>query len=364
MATLLEGADGNAQAVGKDVVFWRDGMLLAQELDLASSRLTGPVIPIAEQVQGTTSNAVFGVSANGVVVYAPAAASLSQLTWLDRAGREVGTVGTPAVHETLHLSPDGRLIAVGRSDRVGGPLNLWIIDPQRNVSTRLTFGVERESNPAWSPDGRRIAFNSTRQGVKSLYDMASTGGDERLLMAGGSLSVSDRSKDDRYLIYNNDTTRDLFALPLSGDRKPIRVVHPTSGRADQPTFSPDSRWIAYNAEESGRAEVYLTPFPPTGAKWQVSSAGGVQPRWRGDGRELFYVGLDGTMMALDAQPSDEPHAGMPHPLFKTDVMPLFQTEQYEVSADGQRFLVMKPLADNRAASLNLVVNWPALAGSQ
>ncbi len=358
--TRVLGGGGNAQYAQGHLIFWRDGAVMAQPLDLSAQRLTGEPVPLAESVQGAATGGSFSVSATGVLVYEAAGSSYAQLVWLDRTGKELGSVGAPGAYETMQLSPDEQLIGVGRSDRTGGVVNLWIIDPRRTVSSRLTFGSERESNPAWSPDGRRIAFNSTRKGIKSLYDMASTGGDEKLLMQGGSLSVSDRSKDGRFLLFNDDVTRDLWVLPLSGDRKPLRVVHPTSGRVDQPNFSPDGKWIAYDAEESGRAEVYITPFPPTNDKWQISSAGGVQPRWRGDGGELFYLAPDGAMMSVDLKMGARVEAGAPRALFRTTLVPSVSSEQFAATRDGQRFLVMKPIADAQGPAASLVINWPAL----
>jgi Tol biopolymer transport system component len=264
----------------------------------------------------------------------------------------------------MQFSPDEQVVATGYDGDESGGTNIWTIDlRRRNVVSRLTFGLDRDSNPAWSPNGRRIAFNSTRNSEKSLYDMAASGGDEKLLIRAtpelGPLSVSDWSKDGRFLIFNKDRTRDLWVLPLDGtDRKPILLVRPPSGHADQPNFSPNGHFVAYNSDESSPAQVYVVPFPPTGEKWQVSAGGGVQPRWRGDGREIVYLAPDGTMMAANVSYDDHRfRTDAPHPLFKTTISPLFQTEQFAMTRDGQRFLIMKPLTSSTGVSLMIVLNW-------
>ena len=161
-------------------------------------------------------------------------------------------------------------------------------------------------------------------------------------------------------MYHLDATREMRALQLDGDRRNFVISNPPSGRADEASFSPDGKWLAYDSDESGRFEVYVAPFPPTGAKWQVSSNGGGQPRWRGDGRELFYFGPDGSIMAVDVRAGTSIEPGTPHALFKTSVQPSFTTDQYAVAADGQRFLIMNPVGEARPVPMTAVLDWPAL----
>ena len=254
------------------LAFWRNGVVFVQHFDTRRFTIDGQPVALADNVASAGFSRAdirtgFSFSRTDVFAYEPGRATAqSQLTWIDRSGRELGTVGPAGAFSTMQFSPDEQVVATGYNEDENGGTNIWTIDLRTKVPTRLTFGLDRDSNPAWSPDGRRIAFNSTRNGEKSLYDMAAAGGDEKLLVRStpelGPLSVSDRSKD--YLIFNKDLTRDLWVLPLDGtDRKPMLLVRPPSGRADQPNFSPDGHFVAYNSDESGRAEVFVVPFPPT-----------------------------------------------------------------------------------------------------
>jgi Tol biopolymer transport system component len=176
---------------------------------------------------------------------------------------------------------------------------------------------------------------------------------------GRPVSADDWSPDGRFLLYHHDGGPELWALPLDGDRTPLLVVK-SSARVDEPTFSPDGRWIAYNSLESGRDEVYLAPFPATGARWQVSSDGGVQPTWRRDGRELYFLAPDGTMMMVDARLGETPSLDPPQALFRTRIVPTSNTDRYAVSPDGSRFLIMNPVGDDAEAPPTVILNWPAL----
>src|SRR5205814_4416259 len=169
---------------------------------------------------------------------------------------------------------------------------------------------------------------------KSLYEIASSGGQPRLVMKspeGYQLSMDAWSPDGRTIVYHIDTTRQLWACPLEGDQKPFLVYEPAGGAVDEPMFSPDGKWIAFNSTESTAAQVYVIPFPPTGAKWQVSAGGGVQPRWRRDGRELYFLAPDGKMMAVDVRVGVGFEAGTPRALFQTNVIPDSSVDQYVVT---------------------------------
>jgi Tol biopolymer transport system component len=242
----------------------------------------------------------FSVSQTGLLVYWVPFFTPAQLTWLDRKGRPLSTLGEPGRLSTMALSPDGQRVAYGRRDSTGALQNIWVADLARGVSSRLTFGA-LDSDAAWSPDGNEIAFASVRGGRKSLYAMSSTGGAERPLLAstGPQLSMDAWSPDGQFVLYHVATTRELMALRLSGQPELISVVKPNTGIVDEPAFSPDGRCVAYNTNDTGRHEVYIKSFPPTDGRLQISVSGGVQPRWRGDGRELFYLTPDGTMMVVD-----------------------------------------------------------------
>jgi hypothetical protein len=171
------------------------------------------------------------------------------------------------------------------------------------------------------------------------------------------------SPDGRFVLYHVGTTRELMALPVAGDQTPIVVVRPATGIVDEPAFSPNGRWVAYNADDTGRHEIYIKAFPPTDARWQISTAGGVQPRWRGDGRELYVVTPDGAMMAVDIGGAAAIEAGPPRELFRTGLSVSPVTDQYAVSHDGKRFLIMRPLGGPPSLSFSAILNWRSLPGS-
>jgi dipeptidyl aminopeptidase/acylaminoacyl peptidase len=308
------------------------------------------------------------VSRAGSLVYrAGVVRNQAQLIWFDRSGREVRRVGEPdsASPAAPTISPDGRSALVMRS--VGRNQDVWMIDLGRGLLSRLTFDAATEAACIWSPDGSRIVFTSDRSGVFDLYEKASTGaGREDLLLATPlNKAPTDWSRDGRFLLYRSPapaTGFDIWALPLFGDRKPFPVVQTRFDERDA-QFSPDGKWIAYQSNESGRFEIYVQAFPGPGAKLQASTAGGAQVRWRRDGKELFYIGLDQRLMALpirvDAKnQSIEP--GAPVPLFVTHIGGAVQQtaplQQYDVSADGQQFL-LNTITEQNAPPITMLVNW-------
>jgi serine/threonine protein kinase len=361
---LKRGNGGPPRYVAPDhLVFVRERMLLTHLFDPKRFILRGDPEVIADDlpVEGSGSG-LFGVSQTGLLVYRTGSNPLSQLAWFDRTGRNLGIVGEPGNLVMMGLSPDGLRVAYGRRDLSTGTQNIWVADLTRNISTRLTFESGVDADASWSPDGRQIAFASSRGGRKSLFVIAASGGPERLLLAstGPPLSMDAWSRDGRFILYHASPTRELLASPLAGGGETFVVVKPRVGVVDEPAFSPDGRWVAYNADESGRNEIYVKRFAPTDATWQISTAGGVQPRWRNDGREVFFLALDGTMMSVDVRVSDIIEAGQPRALFQTRVVVSGGVDQYAVTPDGQRFLVMQPFGGYRMMPLAAVLNWPSL----
>ena len=371
--TYLAGLDGEAatrvsadniqpRLAGGFLFFARGQSLLAQPFDAVAGRVVSNASVVVDDV---TSNPVggragFSVSEAGVLIVASGEIGRSQFTWFTRAGQPDGTVGNPDAYYTVGLSPDGRKVVYGLRESAGTQ-SLWVTDLVRTVTTRLTFGASRDSDGTWSPDMSRIAYASIRKGDKSLYEVPASGGIERLILKaeGRSRSIDDWSPDGRFILYHLDGARELWALPVGEAGKPTLVVKPPSGRVDEPTFSPDGRWIAYTSEESGRFEVYVAPFPPTGARWQVSSAGGVQPTWRRDGRELFFLGSDGTMKAARIELGGTAGLGTADTLFQTRLTPSGSVDQYAVSPDGKRFLIMNPIGETEAPP-TVILDWQAL----
>lgn len=237
------------------------------------------------------------------------------------------------------------------------------------MPTRFTFDPAIDNNAVWSPDGNRVAFRSNRSGPFDLYERTAsgTGVDQPLLTSPQFKMPLDWSPDGRFLLYHTvATSTDLWALPLTGDRKPFPVVQtPFTERNGQ--FSRDGRWVAYDSNESGRYEVYVQPFPGPGGKWQMSTTGGVTPRWRRDGRELFYVAPDGAIMAAPVRISTDGRAlerGVPTRLFRVPIVfggspPDNVKQQYDVTPDGQRFLINVSSEEASVAPITVVLNWTA-----
>jgi Tol biopolymer transport system component len=321
----------------------------------------------------------FDVSQNGVLAYRSTGGLYTQLAWFDRSGKELGRIGEPGGYLSPKLSPAANQLAVYRATDVGISGDIWVFDLARNTQTRLTFDAADDSGPLWSPDGSRIAFTSNRNNSYGLYQKNSNGiGEEELLLkTGNSVVPEDWALDGRALVYmgTEGGNRDLFVLPLTGDprqagtegRKPAPFLK-TQFRERHAQFSPDGRWMAYASIESGIYEVYVQSFPAGSGKWQVSTSGGVQPRWRRDGKELFYLAPDGKLMAVPIMAGATFERGTPAPLFQTRVYGLATaagySQQYDVTSDGQRFLINEDLSEVTAAPITVVLNWPAALQKQ
>jgi dipeptidyl aminopeptidase/acylaminoacyl peptidase len=348
---------------------------MAQPFDLDARRTTGDAFPLAEHVSFEGTRYVgASVSQDGTLVYAHSDAFAAvQLTWFDRGGRALATLGDAAPYFDIALSPDERRVAVGLA--TGTPVNfdIWIFDIGRNVPSRLTFDPEYDGSPVWSPDGTRIAFQGNRSGKVALRQqlIARTAADESLLDASGLflISPSNWSADGRFIAYTSTAsgTSDVWVLPLLGDRKPLPLVQ-TRFNETGAVFSPDARWIAYTTNENGNQfDVFVQPFPGPGGKHQVSTSGGSQPVWRADGKELFYLAADGTMMAVPIDATGQFNAGVPQALFKTiarigsrrAIALLDMERSFAVTKDGKRFLVSATPAQSRATPLTVVLNWTA-----
>jgi eukaryotic-like serine/threonine-protein kinase len=355
------------------VFFARDETLMAQPFDLDTRQLTGDAFPVAQQVGPEGSRYVgASVSQTGTLVYARDESPVTQLTWFDRAGRVLATLGEPAQYNNLALSPDETRVAV--TMRTGNPENIdiWIVDIARNRRVRLTTDPGSELFPVWSPDGTRLAFERRGGGKVFLRQQPinDTGAGEVLIEelvdnGGGSgitnIVPTSWSADGRFIAYtllgSFPRTTDVWALPLFGDRKPFPLVQ-TAFTENAAAFSPDGRWIAYGSNDGGRNDLYVRPFPGAGGKYPVSRDGGTHPAWRADGKELFYLGADGTMMAVPIDATRQFDAGVPQSLFPTGaLMQVSGSHAYAVTKDGKRFLVItRP--QQSSAPLTVVVNWP------
>jgi serine/threonine protein kinase/Tol biopolymer transport system component len=348
------------------LLFLRGSTLFAQPFDTNRLLLTGDAFPIAEQIQaqGNSPAGVFSASNAGVLVYQTGTGDrTTELTWLDRAGKQLGTLGQPSQYADVELSEDAKQASVSLPDQSGKGRDVWMIDTVRNLRTRFTFDSADELTLIWSPERNRVAFNSRRNGHLDLYVKAASGsGVEELLLEDQSEKYPlSWSPDGRHILYvraGGPTSNDLFVLPLSGDRKPIPFLNTQFAEAPG-QFSPDGRWVTYSSNESGRSEVYVVPFPGGGGKWQIST-GGSNPRWSRNGSEIVYLSLDNTLMAADVNGKRNGfEVGSVVPLFRTRIAPT--RYEYDVSADGQRFLINMVPEQTTASPITVVVNWaPAL----
>jgi len=346
----------------------REGTLTAQRLDLAQAVLTGNPIALADGVEGRPS-----VTPTGLIAYRTGSAADRQLTWIDRTGTELGTLGEPdSSIRNPRLAPDGRRVAVGRGAQ--GNQDIWLLDGAR--SSRFTFDPAFDGFHLWSPDGSRMVFRSGRTAglPGDLYLKSSSGAVEETLWVSSDQSKTPNSwsADSRFLMYTTITTdnaRDLWAVPMTGNPMPFLVLQ-TPFNELAGAFSPDGRWIAYESDESGRYEVYIRAFvaPDTGAapavvgQWQISTAGGRDPLWSPDGQELYYLDPAGNMVAAPIMVTgDRVEVGAPAVLFPTRIVgggrPEFSLgRQYDVAPDG-RFLINTEVGEGADAPITLILNW-------
>jgi serine/threonine protein kinase/Tol biopolymer transport system component len=379
---LLEGAESSAPVYAPPgrLLLMQRGALVAYPFDAIRGTITGDPVPIANDVatdQGGRHGA-FAVSATGMLAYR-SGSQRRQLVWFDRAGRMLGTVGSIDNNALANpeLSPDGRRVAVDRT--LGGNRDVWLIEVDNAAATRFTFDSNVDGIPLWSPDGRRIVFLSRRNGFQDLFEKDANGNTaEQMLPANrpGSEPLS-WSSDGRFLLYaavDPGTGVDgLWALPMAGEQKPLPVLQ-TMFQEGAGQFSPDGRWIAYESNESGHVAIYIRAFPGQGGQWEVSSGAGTQPRWRLDGKELFYVAADGRLMAVPITVGSDGQTlqpGTPAPLFLTHLasggnisIPVGNSKpQYAVASDG-RFLMNVAVDGENTPPISVVLNWNAALNKQ
>jgi len=352
------------------LLFLRGGSLVAQPLDTRALKLTGEPFPVAEPIRAAPNGGGdFSVSQNGVLVYAVGVGQSGRLVWQGRDGRQEVIGGTGNIPTLLNpaLSPDARRVAVRVLDPQARTRDIWLVDIARGVTSRFTFEPSNENHPLWSAVGSRILYYSDGSSVRGLHLKSATGagGDELLLKSEYDLTPTDWSRDGRYVIYELAPPagrNEIWVLPTFGDRKPFPFLQDRFN-VSKGRLSPDGKWLAYSSDESGRPEVYVQTFPDHGGKWQISSSGGMDPMWRRDGRELYYLSTDQRMMAVTIVSTPAFEADVPRPLFPVAVLipgPGPRTH-YAVTADGQRFLLAAPLGATTLAGTQVVLNWTAEA---
>jgi eukaryotic-like serine/threonine-protein kinase len=337
------------------LVFGRGETVFQQPFDFDRFQISGEPIPINEPIlikQGI-GIADFTLSATAGLVYQPATSPSNQFAWVDRSGRRIATVGAPGRFRSFDLSPDGKRLAY--EDTAKG--DIWILDLDRQTPSRFTSDPEVEACPVWFPDGSKIAYRRGSAGV-FVKDANGTTPERRLLNAvvNGPTQVTPDGKGLlTFWVPPGGRSNDVVLFPLTGEPTPRTIVGSPFPEVE-PRLSPDGRWLAYASSETGQLEIYVQPFPPTGARWQISSAGGHQPFWRGDGKELFFVADDRRFYAVDVRAGQTFDYGVPHVLFEMRANVYNVRNSYVPSADGQRFLV-NTLLDSTGEPLTVILNW-------
>jgi serine/threonine protein kinase/Tol biopolymer transport system component len=347
------------------LLYVREQTLMAQPFDSIRKRTTAEAVPLAEDVLviPAAALAVFSASQNGVLTYQTGRAeSATTLEWRDRAGRTTGTLGDPAMYRIASLSPDGRLAVSRILDTEVGTFDLWIHELERDLRTRFSFHAEDDVAPVWSPDSETIYFASDRDGGFDVYKKSLAGAGEVELVQATEQncfpeSISPDGTKLTMQMPGKETGGDIWMLDLSsgGEPRPIRQTEFQEGGS---TISPDGRWMAYHSDESGSFEVYVTPFPGPGRRWQVSKSTGGYPQWRDDGREIVYTQENGQLVATAVSAEgDTFKVGKSEDLFAIQG-PEGDGAYYSLSGDGEQLLIVPALTQQADTLLNLTVNWP------
>ena len=369
---LIQGGTNPRYAPSGHLVYSQGGSLMAVPFDPQRLAVTGPPVAVIERVlqSSVIGVAQYSFSSTGSVVYIPGGiqSAQSRLVWVSRNGAAQPLVAPVRPYRGPRLSPDGRRVAVAIEEQ---ETQTWLYDLSQETLTRLTFEGSANYNPVWTPDGKRIAFNSNKEGVpvNLFWQLADgSGGLERLTTNQYGQAPMSWSPDGQVLAFieiNPTTGRDIWTLQMGeasvGSRR-VGKAQPflrTPSTESAPRFSPNGRWLAYSSDESGRFEIYVQPYPGPGGKWQISTEGGTEPVWNPNGRELFYRSGD-KMMAVFVTTQPSFSVAKPKMLFEGPFEPAPTTfPNYDVSPDGQRFLMLEPSEQGQAAptQINVVLNW-------
>jgi dipeptidyl aminopeptidase/acylaminoacyl peptidase len=363
--TLIRGASQATYVETGHLVYVSAGTLRAVRFDPVRLEVSGDPVPVVEQVlTKPDGTAEFSLSRTGSLVYVAGttASATTHLTWVDRAGRPAGTVGPPGPYRNPALSPDGTRVAVERTDPQSRTQAIWLIELARGVASRFTFDAHNDIYPVWSPDGSRIAFGSDRDGgVFGLYEKPANGATSEVLLLKAPEGAAPYSwaPDGQVLVYRTGQFR-LGLLPRAGTQKPHLFEETPFAQAGA-EVSPTGRWIAYYSSESGRQEVYVRSFPTPGGKYQISRDGGDRPRWRRDGKELFFSTDDGQFTAVPVAGETALEVGTAVPLFRAPLLTggAGFRQQYDVTRDGQRFLLNLITDDTSTSTITVVLNGTA-----
>jgi Tol biopolymer transport system component len=353
------------------LLYLDDDVLTARVFDAGRLEVSGQPLAVAERVAGSSGgHPVVSVSDNGTLAYAGAFVQIGRLAWFDRGGKTLDSVGPEGDYLDFRLSPDDQRLAATLLDRKVGSPDIWLTDLARGSTSRFTLDPLIDASAIWSPDGARIVFRTNRRGQLEFFQKSAggSGNEEGLLplethASNSNLCPTDWSPDGRYIIYSDPsmtTGWDLWLLPLAGERKPQVFLNSPSDEMHA-NFSPDGRFVAYSSNESGRFEVHVQTFPLSDRKWQISTNGGYEPRWRRDGRELYYLSEGRKLMAVPVSTTPAFEPGVPKALFQTRVPmgahPL--RTNYVPARDGQRFLINTQSGEAPPTPITVVLNWTA-----
>jgi hypothetical protein len=345
-------------------LFVSDESLMASRFDWEAGRLIGEPFPVVSPVAGSSNfHAAFSVSQTGLLAYASGVAS-SELVWFSREGVRGGTAGPTAEYVDFRLSPNDQQLALAEVDAETHRPDVRVLDLTRGAKIRLTYEAATDASPIWSPDGQSIVFRSNRGGLHDLYQKPAngTGQSSLLLQSRQAKYPTDWMPNGGGIIYHGyqrETGSDIWLMAPDGSKSTPLVQSEFDEMQGQ--ISPDGRWLAYTSVDSGQAEVYIRSLTSADQRWQVSAGGGVDPRWRGDSREVFYISSDSKLMAVGF--TGKPQA--PLALFPVRVAPPGNPylSNYDVTADGQRFLLKVPVQDVTSTPIHVITNWLAMRRS-
>jgi eukaryotic-like serine/threonine-protein kinase len=368
---IMQNDSNAAYSMPGYLLFVRQGILMAQRFGASQLRLDGDAVPLVEHVgvNAITGRAIFAVSETGIMVYdaGNATGDTDRLVWYDRTGKQIEATGTSGLYLEPSVSADGSKLAISGLPGGTGNLSIWLFDLARATKTRLTFPPSSDRQPNWAPDGKSVAFVSNLNGPPHIYLNASDGtGTPTALTVDDASEFAPRfTADGRYLLFERlaeqpNSRREIWGVLLSGDRKAFPVIQ-NQYDLYGPALSPDGKWLAYESRESGRPEICVIPFLHGAGKWEVSTAGGLQPRWRRDGRELFYLSTDNKIMSAEiTEQGSSLLIGKVQSLFQVDPVPFAGGSPYDVTGDGKKFVVAGLASSQASEPLTLVVNWAAL----